>query len=278
MSRIDSHQHFWHYSSDTHSWISEDERAIRRDFLPNDLKPELDRHHIDGCVAVQASQSEQETKFLLDLAARYDFIFGVVGWVDLRSEHLEDRLVYYDQFPKLVGMRHIVQDEPDLNFLLRPEFVRGVRLLSAYHLTYDILIYENQLPIAAKFAAKLPETRLVLDHLAKPKIAKQERSAWQANIRSLAALPQVYCKLSGMVTEADWTHWQPDDLTPYLDTVVEAFGVDRLMYGSDWPVCLLAASYHKVIESIDQYFRSFSSEEREKIYGKNAINFYQLKS
>ena len=276
MKRIDSHQHFWHYSPETHPWISEDMSQLQQDFLPTDLKPELDRHNIDGCVAVQASQSEEDTLFLLDLADRYDFISGVVGWVDLQDERLEDRLAHYSRYSKLVGIRHIAQDEKDPNFLLRSAFVRGVQALSRYNLAYDILIYESHLLVATQFAAALPETRLVLDHIAKPKIAKNENATWRNGIRSLAALPHVYCKLSGMVTEADWTQWKPEDIVPYLDTVVEVFGVDRLMFGSDWPVCLLAASYQEVIELIDQYFDSFSADERAKIYGKNASDFYQL--
>lgn len=276
MSRIDSHQHFWRYSPQTHSWIPEEEHVLQQDFLPPHLKPELDRHSIDGCVAVQANQSEEETQFLLDLADRYDFIRGVVGWIDLRDEHIEERLAYYDGFPRLVGIRHIVQSETDPDFLLRPDFLRGVRLLSAHRLVYDMLIYEPQLPVTIRFAAQLPETRLVLDHIGKPKIAEGERSAWQASIRALATLPHVYCKLSGMVTEANRSHWQREDITPYLDTVVDAFGTDRLMFGSDWPVCLLAASYQEVVGLIDQYFRGFSDEERAKVYGKNATDFYQL--
>lgn len=276
MSRTDSHQHFWQYAPETHPWISEDLEILRRDFMPPDLKPELEQHRIDGCVAVQANQSEQETQFLLDLADRYDFIRGVVGWVDLSDERVEERLAYYDRFPKLVGLRHIVQDEPDPNFLLRPEFLRGVRQLPAHNLAYDILIYEHQLPTAVQFAAELPEVRLVLDHIAKPKITRPERTTWQTNIRSLAAHAHVYCKLSGMVTEADWADWQPEDIVPYLDTVIEAFGLDRLMFGSDWPVCLLAAPYHEVIGLMDRYFGSFSAEEQAKVYGKNAIDFYQL--
>ena len=276
--RIDSHQHFWHYSPDTHGWITDDMAVLKRNFLPPDLKEQFARHGIDGCVAVQASQSAQETEFLLDLATRYDFIRGVVGWVDLQSERLEERLTHYAQYDKLVGMRHAVQSEPDEHFLLRPEFLRGVNLLQEHDLTYDILIYERQLLATLQFVAQLPQARLVLDHIAKPKIAQQELSPWRENIRSLAEYPNVYCKLSGMVTEADWQQWQPDDINPYLDVVVEAFGPDRLMFGSDWPVCLLAASYLKVVELMDRYFASFSSDERAKIYGQNAIDFYQLPS
>ena len=276
--RIDSHQHFWHYSPSTHPWIGDEMAVLKRDFLPLDLKEQLDQIGIDGCVAVQASQSEQETVFLLDLAAQHDFIRGVVGWVDLQSEQLEDRLAHYTQWPKLVGVRHLVQDEPDEHFLLRPEFLRGLQLLQQYNLTYDLLIYERQLGAALQFVAQLPHARLVLDHIAKPKIAQHELSPWRESIQSLAEYPQVYCKLSGMVTEADWQAWQPEDIIPYLNVVTEAFGPDRLMFGSDWPVCLLAAPYQAVAKLIEEYFDKFSTDEKASIYGQNAIDFYQLSS
>ena len=273
---IDSHQHFWHYSPDTHGWISDNMAVLKQSFLPPDLKEHLNQHELDGCIAVQASQSEQETEFLLELAAKYDFILGVVGWVDLQSEHLDERLAYFSQSKKLVGMRHVVQDEKDEDFLRRPEFIRGVRLLQQYGLRYDLLIYEQQLPATLQFVKQLPQAYLVLDHIAKPKIAQREFSPWQENIQSLATYPNVYCKVSGMVTEARWQQWQPDDIFPYLDIVTEAFGTDRLMFGSDWPVCLLAASYQEVVALINQYFSTFSSHEKAKIYGENATKFYQL--
>ena len=276
MLKIDSHQHFWHYSLRTHGWITDDMAVLQRNFLPPDLKPILEQNGLDGCVAVQASPSEQETEFLLGLAEQYDFIKGVVGWVDLQDKRLEDRLAHYTQFTKLVGMRHGVQDEPDEHFLLRPAFLRGIKLLQKFNLTYDLLIIEKQLLATLEFVSHLPSARLVLDHIAKPNIAKHEQSPWKENIRSLAAYPNVYCKLSGMVTEADWQRWQPEDIFPYLDVVVEAFGADRLMFGSDWPVCLLAASYQKVIGLMDQYFAAFSPEEKKQIYRQNAIDFYQL--
>ena len=275
---IDSHQHFWHYSPDTHNWIEDDMAGLKRDFLPPDLKVQLNQNGIDGCVAVQASQSDQETKFLLDLADRYDFIRGVVGWVDLQSERLEEQLTYYAQSPKLVGMRHVVQGESDEHFLLRPEFLRGVKLLPQHNLTYDILIYERQLRVTLQFMEQLPDVRFVLNHIAKPRIAQHELSPWRENIQSLATHPNVHCKLSGMVTEADWQRWQPKDITPYLDVVIEAFGPDRLMFGSDWPVCLLAAPYREVVELVHQYLADFSSDEKAKIYGQNATDFYQLSS
>lgn len=276
MVRIDSHQHFWHYAPATHSWITDKMKVLKRDYLPDDLKKELDAYQIDGCVAVQAAQTEQETRFLLDQADSHAFIWGVVGWVDLQDEAVEERLAHWAPHPKMVGMRHILQAETDDHFLARPAFLRGVRLLSKFDLTYDLLIHEGQLPAARSFVDQLPDTKVVVDHLAKPKIASHELSPWKENIRALAEQPNVYCKLSGLVSEADWHGWQPSDITPYLDAVVEAFGTDRVMIGSDWPVCLLAASYSQVKYLMDQYFASFSTEEQNRVYGQNATDFYQL--
>ena len=274
--RIDSHQHFWQYSPDTHGWITDETDALKRDFLPSDLQPLLAENEIAGCVAVQASQTEQETKFLLSLADQYDFIKGVVGWVDLQDYNVKHHLERWADHPKLVGIRHQVQDESDEQFLLRPEFLRGVKALREFGLTYDLLITERQLSTALSFMAYLPDVKIVLDHLAKPHISQHELLPWQENIRSLAQYPNVYCKLSGLVTEADWQQWSYDDLVPYLDVAVDAFGTNRLMFGSDWPVCTLAGTYTEVISIINRYFDSFSEEERAKVFGTNAIDFYQL--
>lgn len=275
MDRIDSHQHFWRYTPATHGWITNPMAVLKRDYLPLDLKKELDAHAISGCVSVQAAQTEQENHFLLDQADTYDFIRGVVGWVDMQDERVEERLLHWAQHPKFVGVRHIVQDEEE-DFLTKSAFVRGVRLLPEFNLTYDLLIKESQLPAARLFADQLPEVKIVVDHLAKPKIAVQEQLPWAEHIQALAKHPNVYCKLSGVVTEADWQHWKDSDIYPYLDVVVEAFGTERLMVGSDWPVCLLAASYAQVSELIHQYFAAFSDVERERIFGQTAIDFYQL--
>jgi L-fuconolactonase len=260
--KIDSHQHFWKYSPDGFGWITENMSVIRRDFLPEDLKPELDRAGFDGCVAVQASQTEAETQFLLDLAGQYPFIKGVVGWVDLRATNAAERLAHFSKHPKMVGIRHVVQSEPDDRFLLRPDFMRGIKLLKQYKLTYDILIYPKHLPAAVEFVAQFPDQPFVLDHIAKPLIKAKTLSPWNKEVRRLAANPNVYCKLSGMVTEADWQEWKPGDFIPYLDVVVEAFGIGRLMIGSDWPVCRLAAQYGEVMQA--------------KILGGNAFRFYGL--
>ena len=276
MVRIDSHQHFWHYAPATHGWITDEMKVLQRDYLPADLKKKLDANDVAGCVSVQAAQTEQETQFLLDQADKYAFIRGVVGWVDLQDEAVEEQLSRWARHPKFVGVRHIVQSEPDDHFLVRPAFLRGVRLLSAFDLTYDLLIRENQLPAARSFADQLPDAKLVVDHLAKPKIATHKLSPWKENIRALAERPNVYCKLSGLVTEADWSNWQPSDVYPYLDVVMEAFGAERVMVGSDWPVCRLAASYVQVKELTDRYFASFTAAEQARVYGQNAIDFYQL--
>jgi L-fuconolactonase len=252
--------------------------AIRRDFLPGDLKPELDAAGYDGCVAVQAPQTEAETEFLLDLAAQYDFIRGVVGWVDLRAGNAEERLAHFAQFSKLVGVRHIVQAEPDDEFLLDPAFGRGIGLLQKFNLTYDILIYPRHLPIAARFAAHFPDQPFVLDHLAKPFIKDHEIEPWARHLRELARHENVHCKLSGMVTEADWIAWDRDDFTPYLDVALEAFGPGRLMIGSDWPVCKVAAGYGEVMALVEEYVARLTPTESAAILGENASRFYGLSS
>ncbi len=274
--KIDSHQHFWVFDPVRDAWITSDMEAIRRDFLPNDLGPVLQQNSIDGCVAVQASQSEIETEFLIQHAEQNDFIKGVVGWVDLRSELINERLEYFKQFPKLKGFRHIVQGEPDDLFLLRTEFMDGIRALETYGYTYDILIYPKHLPTAREFVTRLPHQLFVVDHLAKPYIKAGEIEKWATDIQSLAKRENVCCKVSGMVTEADWEHWTPEQLRPYLDVVFEAFGPERVMFGSDWPVCLVASSYERWVQLLQEYTGSLSSYEQEKFWGGNAKDFYSL--
>ena len=249
--------------------------TIRRDFLPADLKPELEKHGIDGCVAVQADQSESETEFLLALADASDFIKGVVGWTDLRAANLYDKLEVYSQFEQLKGFRHVAQGQPE-GFLLRPDFVKGVGQLAAFDFTYDILIYSNQLNEAFEFAKLLPKVRFVLDHIAKPNIKEGETDQWSSGIKKLSDLPNVSCKVSGMVTEADWYTWKKSDFEPYLNDVFEAFGLNRIMFGSDWPVCLVAAKYGDMMEILADYISSFSKSEQQKIMGDNAAKFYNL--
>lgn len=272
---IDSHQHFWIFDPVRDSWITPEMETIQRDYLPADLKPVLDENGVDGCVAVQSDQSDAETEFLLHLADANDFIKGVVGWIDLNAVNLYDRLEEYSQFEQLKGFRHIAQGEPD-GFLLQPEFIKGVGKLAAFDFTYDILIYPNQLLEAFEFAKQLPNVRFVLDHMAKPYIKIEEISTWAKDIRKLAELPNVSCKVSGMVTEADWYTWKKSDFRPYLDVVFDAFGTGRLLFGSDWPVCLVAAEYADMKKIVTEYIASLSLAEQEKIMGRNAAVFYNL--
>ncbi len=275
---IDAHQHFWHYQPARDTWITEDMAVIRRDFLPNDLVPELDRNHVNASIAVQASQSEDETQFLLDLARGNDRIGGVVGWVDLQSDRVQERLEFWRGHDKLRGFRHVAQAEPDDRFLVRDTFVRGVRALAEYGFSYDILIFPRQLPAAIGLVERCPGQRFVLDHIAKPPIKAGEIGDWARDIRSLASAGDVYCKLSGMVTEHDWRSWQPRDFDRYLDVVFEAFGPERLMFGSDWPVCLVAASYAQVKQIVVDYTQRNTPEFLAAVMGENAARFYGVKA
>ncbi len=276
MPRIDAHQHFWRYDPVRDSWISDAMAVLRRDFLPADLAPLLEEHLLDGCVAVQADQSDAETHFLLDLASQYPWIRGVVGWVDLRSPDVAERLAELATNPCFRGVRHLVQGEPNDAFLLEPDVVRGISALTPLGLTYDLLLVPRQLPAAAQLAAQLPNQRFVLDHIAKPLIKDGVLEPWASDLGALALHPNVYCKLSGLITEADWAAWQPSDLRGYIDVVVESFGVERLLWGSDWPVCLLAGSYAQAHEVIAEYLVRFSVAEREAIFGGNAVTCYGL--
>ncbi|HTL08067.1 MAG TPA: amidohydrolase family protein [Chitinophagaceae bacterium] len=272
---IDAHQHFWQYNATQHSWINDDMAIIRKDFMPADLQPLLEANQVAGCVAVQADQSADETDFLLNLAANNSFIKGIVGWVDLRADNLQQQLEHYTQFRKLKGFRHILQGEEPA-FMLQPAFVKGIGLLKRFNYTYDILIYPQHLSAAIELVKQLPEQAFVIDHLAKPYISKGILGEWKTQINTIAQYPNVYCKVSGMVTEADMRHWKPSDFTPYLDEVSQAFGTDRLMFGSDWPVCLAAASYHDTLQIVKDYFSTFSMAEQGKLFTANAITFYHL--
>jgi L-fuconolactonase len=276
--RLDAHQHFWRYDARRDTWIGDHMGAIKRDFLPADLAPELTVNGIGASIAVQADQSEAETAFLLELAEANPRIAGVVGWVDLRSPSLEERLQYFSRFDKLCGFRHVVQSEPDEDFLLQPDFLRGVRALAPFDFSYDLLIYARQLPAAIRFVDRVPDQRIVLDHIAKPDIARGEISPWREHIRELASRRNVYCKVSGMVTEAKWDSWSPRDFEPYLDVVFEAFGPERLMFGSDWPVCLLAASYAQVKALVADYLRTAAPSHEHAVFGENAMRFYGVKA
>lgn len=273
---IDSHQHFWKYDPVRHDWINNEMAILKRDFLPADLQKIYQEAGVDGCVAVQADQSEAETDFLLQLAAENEFIKGVVGWVDLRSPDLAERLSHYHAFPKLKGFRHVVQSEPDPNFMLREDFQRGIAQLHAYDFTYDILIFPNQLPAAIETVKNFPDQKFVLDHLAKPYIKAGKIKEWATHMEAMATYPNVMCKLSGMVTEADWAKWKKDDFVPYLEVVSQCFGPARMMFGSDWPVCLLGGSYLEIKEILESFLSNFSTESQAAIWGGNATQFYQL--
>jgi L-fuconolactonase len=275
--RIDAHQHFWRYHPETHAWISDAMSQLKRDFLPEDLQPLLAAARFDGCVAVQAQQDVAETEWLLELADQHAFIRGVVGWVNLRAPNVDETLRRLAAHPRLRGVRHVVQDEPDDRFMLWPEFMRGIAALAQFRLTYDLLVYPRQLPAAVELVGRFPQQRFVLDHIAKPEIRGGRLSPWRDGIKALAALPNVSCKLSGMVTEADWRAWKPSDLTAYLDVVLDRFGPQRLMIGSDWPVCTLAARYSEVVAVVTEYISFLSSGERDAIWGGNAARFYGLR-
>lgn len=274
---IDAHQHFWMYSEREYGWIDDSMAALRRDFLPADLKPALEGNGFQGCVAVQARQTLEETRWLLELAEHTPFILGVVGWVDLRSPRLRFELESLARHPKLVGVRHIVQSEPDERFLLQPDFLGGIGVLEEFDLAYDILIYTRHLPVAAEFVAKFPRQRFVLDHMAKPPIKSGAIDDWARGIRELASFPNAYCKVSGLVTEADWQAWKPEDMRPYLDVAFECFRPSRLMIGSDWPVGTVAGSYSGVMNLVKDYLRKYPAEERDAVLGGNAASFWRLK-
>lgn len=275
--RLDAHQHFWKYNPAEYDWINGEMAVLRRNFLPQDLAPLLASEGFDGSVAVQARQSLEETRWLLELAAHNQIIKGVVGWLDLRSPELPAQLHQFAQNPKLVGVRHIVQGEPDDEFMLRPEFRRGIASLRDFNLTYDILIYPRQLPAAIKLVREFPDQRFVLDHIAKPPIAEGRVTPWDRGIQELAQSTNVWCKLSGMVTEARWEAWKPVDFRPYLDVVLNTFGPARLMIGSDWPVCTVSATYHRTMELVSSFICTLTSNEQESILGGNCANFYGLK-
>lgn len=273
---IDSHQHFWNYDPVAHSWINDDMSVLKRNFLPEDLLKVYQKNDIDGCIAVQADQSEAETAFLLQLASENEFIKGVVGWVDLRSEQLEERLMHYADFPKLKGFRHVVQSEPDPNFMLRKDFQRGLDQLHGYNFTYDILIFPTQLAAALETVKSFPDQNFVIDHIAKPYIKAGKITEWASFMQQIASHPNVMCKVSGMLTEADWTTWESKDFTPYLDIVFEAFGTQRILYGSDWPVCLVAGSYAQVKGLVSDYISKYSMAEQADIWANNTKHFYRI--
>jgi L-fuconolactonase len=274
---IDAHQHFWRYNAKEYGWIGPDIQILRRDYLPADLRPLQQAIGIEGTVAVQARQLLEETRWLLELANQHPFIRGVVGWVDLRSPDLGDQLARFCAHEKFVGVRHVIHDEPDDLFAMREDFVRGVGTLAAYGLTYDLLLFPRHLPAACALVARHPNQPFVLDHIAKPPIAAGRLEPWATDLRRLATFPNVCCKVSGMVTEAEWLRWAPGDFDPYLDVVFEAFGAQRIMIGSDWPVCTVAAeSYAQVMQIVMDYVARLSAAEQAAVMGGTAARFYGL--
>lgn len=274
---FDAHQHFWKYSPSRHSWIDDSMAVIKRDFLPPDLQKVYEANDVDGCIAVQADQTEDETIFLLELADQYDFIKGVVGWTDLRSENVADRLAHFSRYKKMSGFRHIVQSEPDINFMLQDDFQRGISLLAQFGFTYDILIFPTQLEAALKLVQNFPEQKFVIDHIAKPYIKSGKVDEWGYFMQQIAENPNTWCKVSGIVTEADWQNWTYEQIEPFLDVVLQAFGPGRLLYGSDWPVCLLAASYRQVKNMAEKFAERFTETEKKQFFAQNTIEFYGLK-
>jgi L-fuconolactonase len=273
---IDSHHHFWKYSREEYPWIGEGLNVLRRDFLPADLKKEIDAAKVDGVVSVQARQSLEETRWLLELADKIVFVRGVVGWAPLVSATVEKDLEKFAGQKKLKALRHVLQDEKDDRYAVREDFVRGVGALKKFGLVYDILIYEKQLPASIELVDKLPNQVFVLDHVAKPTIRQKIVSPWRERMRDLAKRQNVYCKLSGMATEADHGGWEAADLRPYVDVVLEAFGPRRLMFGSDWPVCLLAVTYQRWVATVREFTAKLSAAEKDRIMGGTAVEAYKL--
>jgi len=276
MPIIDTHHHFWNYTAKEYDWINDDMKAIRKDFLPADLLKEIKAAGVDGAVSVQARQTVEESDWLLGMAEKNDFLKGVVGWVDLRNKGVEKDLERLAKHKKFKGVRHVVQGEPDDNFILGAAFNEGIKKLLKYDLRYDILILEKHLKPSIAFVDKHPKQVFILDHIAKPRIKERILSPWRENMLELAKRPNVYCKISGMLTEADWKKWSAADLAPYFDTTLQAFGPKRLMLGSDWPVMLVAGKYKQWVDMVKQVVSRYSAAEQERILYKNAVEAYKL--
>ncbi len=275
---IDSHQHFWKLDLPfDYEWLKEPQHVpICRDFLPADLQPHLTESGVDKTVFVQTQHCLEENRWALQLAEQNNFLAGVVGWVDLASEQCESQLSEFLRNPKFVGIRHVTQAEPDDDFIIRPNVVRGLQVLQKHKMPFDLLFFTQHLKHAATLAQMLPELPMVIDHLSKPKIKQGITAGWTDDLKKAALYPNMYCKISGMVTEADWKNWKPEDLKPYVETALEAFGPDRCMFGSDWPVCELAASYETVVSTTKSLLSSLSESERDQIFGGTAKRFYRL--
>lgn len=273
---IDSHQHFWDIQRFKYEWMSPSDKILYRNFLPDSFESILEKNGIEKTVAVQAHQSLEETRWLLNLADEFELIGGVVGWVDLKNDDLENQLDEFSNYPKFKGVRHIVQDEPDEKWIIDAKVLNGINKLAKYDLTYDILIFPKHLQYIPKVIESCPEVRFVIDHLAKPPIASGEISDWKKDLEKVAQFPHVFCKLSGLVTEANHQSWKPVDLQPYVETAIELFGSERIMFGSDYPVCLLASDYQTVLETYQSFLQKFNEDEKRKVMRENAIKFYNL--
>jgi L-fuconolactonase len=274
--RIDAHQHFWDIGLRNYSWMPAEPSPLRRNFIPSDLQPILQTHNFDGSVAVQAHQSLEEARWLLSLASENAIIKGVVTWVDLIDPQLGQTLDEFQRNPHFKGVRHLVHDEPDPRWLLRADVLRGLGELASRGIPYDLLLRPVHLPLVPRLAEKIPELRMVIDHIAKPSISTREFDNWSRAMETVFPISNVYCKLSGMITEAAWHNWSPSDLRPYVTFVFHGFGPSRLMYGSDWPVCLLAGTYKEVFAACTQALGAQPMEIREQILGGTAIEFYRL--
>lgn len=274
--RIDTHVHFWHYSPTEHTWMTDEMDILRRPFLPTDLQPLLEAAGFDGVIAVQARQSLAETEWLLELAEQHPLVKGVVGWVDLQAPEVLEQIERFSGHPAFKGVRHVVHDEPDDDFMLRPAFQRGIAALGPFELPYELLLYPRHLPAALKLVERFPDQLFVLDHIAKPKIRDQRLSPWREDIRRLARRENVLCKLSGMDTEAVWGRWTPAEFEPYLDVVLEAFRPRRLMLGSNWPVCTLSSPYAAAVGIATGYIARLSPDEQAQIDGLTAARCYKL--
>lgn len=274
--KIDAHQHFWRYRPEQFPWIGADKQILANDFLPAHLAPLVAASGIAATVAVQARQSLEETRFLLELAGAAPWIAAVVGWVDLRGPDVARQLESFGGNPRLKGIRHLVHDEPDDRFMLDPAFLRGLAALAPRGLTYDLLVFPRHLSVCREVAARFPNQRFVVDHIAKPPIAAGGLEPWATDLRLLARLPNVWCKVSGLDTEASWRDWQLADFHPYLDVVFEAFGSARIMFGSDWPVCNLAGTYADAVRIVSDYVARLAPDEQADVWGGTARGFYDL--
>jgi len=274
---IDAHVHFWKYNKTKDAWINDEMKILQHDFLPSDLKPLLEQNNINGIIAVQADQSENETDFLIELSTKNKIIKGIVGWVDLQNRDIENKLSHYSKHNVVKGFRHIVQSE-DTGFLLKEALLNGIKCLQKFDFTYDILIYKEQLKEVIEFVNKFPYQKFIIDHCAKPSIKNKNIIEWKPDMKELAKHENVFCKISGLITEAKWNLWTEHDLYPYLDTVFECFGTDRLLFGSDWPVMLLSGNYQKWKSLLEKYMHQFTTEAKRKVFAENAINFYKLHS